>query len=131
VRSPSITLLCDPVVVAQDDPANNSIIIEEFVWGNIGSGQPALYRNQWQIPSNEFDKDAKGTGWKKVTKVDLTVAPNPVKPPKIRILPRPKDLAASGGKVKESGDMRTPTPIRRLIYTPLQPGLPVKDEEFQ
>jgi hypothetical protein len=130
VPSPRIKLLCDPVVVALDDSPNKNIVIEEYVWGDAGGGKSALYGKHWHIPANDYDKEAVGTEWKKVTRVNLSTAPDPAKPPRITILPRPKATSGSGGEVKISTNVRTPTPIRRLVYTPLQSGLPDKNQQF-
>jgi hypothetical protein len=97
--------LCDPVVVALDDPEKKSIQIEEYVWGQ-GGGTLGLYRRIWDFATDTYDVNAAPQGgWALVPKIDLTKSPNTDLPPQIRVL-------SDGG--------RQPTPIRRLVYTPLQ-----------
>jgi hypothetical protein len=103
----SITLLSDPVVIALDDPP--VIDIEEYVWGQEGTGPLGLYRNRWKY-KEASEADATGSGWERVTHPKVVQAiqdhpPNVCKPIKIRI-PR----TSSG---------RPPTQIRRLVYTPI------------
>jgi hypothetical protein len=103
--SSRIILLCDPVVVALDDPDKKSIQIEEYVWGQ-GDGTLGLYRKIWNFATDTYDVNATPQGgWALVPTIDLTKSPNTDLPPQIRVLSHAGWL---------------PTPIRRLVYTPLQ-----------
>jgi hypothetical protein len=109
-----IIFLCDPVVVALDDPENKGIQIEEYAWGQ-GGGTLGLYRRIWSFRTDTDDVNAIPQGdWTLVPKIDLTAPPNTDLPPQIRVL---------------SHGVRPPTPIRRLVYTPLQGQKPI-DQKF-
>jgi hypothetical protein len=116
----SITLFSDPVVIALDDPPN--IDIEEYVWGQEGAGPLGLYRNSWKYTPG-YEVDATGSGWKRVThsKVENAISlhpPNVCKPIKIRI-PSPAVSVALNPKVGITAHVFTPSPIRRLVYKPI------------
>jgi hypothetical protein len=116
-----IIFLCDPVVVALDDPDNKGIQIEEYVWGQ-GGGTLGLYRKIWSFATDTDDVNALPQGgWTLVPKIDLTTPPNTDEPPQIRVL--------SGITKKTPDGFRPPTPIRRLVYTPLQGQKPI-DQKF-